>query len=582
MPGLCGLATLAGLLWLAAALLYHETRPVYGPATLLMPGASPRSFAYPFYLHDAPRMRFVLQQELDLPRVHPTTFVFYPLDFLRAISVNGHDVPAAGLPLSGASEEGRSINLAPFLHPGVNQLALQMEARWGEASFNLAVSPWDRCYLMLLVFVLGATGATAALLYIGLRASTPLPEMVLLLSGIALRIIYFFGTPYFVRSFDFSGHTDYLDYVARHLSLPPANAGWESFQPPLYYIVAGGITKLLLLLGMAESQRFVLWQGISLLLSVGVLAAGWAIAMLLYEKRDSRRLYLLAILAVAPPLVFNAARVSNDGLLALLACVWLALLLFYWRRPGKTILVWLAVVLGLALLTKANAIAFVIVTSICLLLDRRFTARSRIISLGVTLAICTAISGGYYLPRAFHANEVGVYVVGNLHSLSAHVGIDHVFTKSLIFNPAKVVRYPFDESLGPRRDYFLEVFFKTMLMGEWIKAAPYKFLARWMLIVALLLVPFLALGLVRRADRDVPLVITLAVVFLSQWLFLQCAPYLSTQDMRYSVVLLAPVSCLVLQGIYTSGPRLKSIATFLLQVALLNSAIYITVLALAD
>jgi hypothetical protein len=60
---------------------------------------------------------------------------------------------------------------------------------------------------------------------------------------------------------------------------------------------------------------------------MGVLAVGYVIAGFLYERGDSRRLYMLAILGVAPPLVFNAARVSNDGLLVLLAYGWLALLL---------------------------------------------------------------------------------------------------------------------------------------------------------------------------------------------------------------------------------------------------------------
>jgi uncharacterized membrane protein YpjA len=115
-----------------------------------------------------------------------------------------------------------------------------------------------------------------------------------------------------------------------------------------------------------------------------------------------------------------------------------------------------------------------------------------------------------------------------------------------VFNPFKIVRYPFAETWGPRNDYFLEVFFKTMLLGEWIKGAAYKWLARWMVLTALALIPLFAFGLwqavKRRAVREEPLLTTLAGVLIAQWLFLQLAPYLSTQDFRFSVVLLVPLA----------------------------------------
>jgi hypothetical protein len=578
------LATLAALLWLSAALLHHATRPTFGPATLLLPGQPPKAFAYPFLWTDPPRTTFVLVQQIQLPRHHPTTFAFYPQDFLRVLSVNGHDIHAPGLPLAAASHEGRAIDLAPWLHPGLNTLTLQMEVRGRAAAFNLAVSPWDTYRLLLLALVTAATGVTALLFSKLFGARLLQLGPIILLAGIGLRYIYLAGTPYFVRSFDYEGHAAYIDYVTQHLRLPPPNANWEAFQAPLYYLLAGGITHLFLLLGMAEDQRDVLWQIISLGFSIGLLVAGYAIAATLYEKGDHRRFYMLGIIAVAPPLVFNASRIGNDSLLALLSYTWLALLLHYWRQPGRARLGGLALALGLALLTKANAISLVFVTALCLLCDRRFTAKSRITSLGLTLAICGLVSGWYYLPRAFQAPEVDTYVVGNLHQLLRRAHIDHVFLKSLIFNPFKIVRYPFDEPWGPRNDYFLEVFFKTMLLGEWIKGAAYKFIGRWMVLTALLLVPLFALGLAqaikRRAAEDEPLLATLAGVFITQWLFLQLAPYLSTQDFRYSVIVLVPLAYFFLNATDRSTPHIQAIATFLLQLTLLNSVLYLLVLAL--
>jgi hypothetical protein len=581
---LCCLAALAAGLWLAAAGLYRETRPVYGPVTLLLPGEAPRPFTSPFRWQKAPKTKFILVQQLWLPRHHPTTFTFYPKDFLWSVSVNGNPVRAQGLPLSAASYEGGSIDLAPGLHPGRNEITLQMEVKWEDARLQLSVSPWDNYRLLLLAIVLAATCATAAFLATLFHARISWPEAAILLAGAGLRELYLFGAPYFVRSFDYWGHEQYIDFVARNFSLPAPNANWEAFQPPLYYILTGAGTRIMLALGMAEDQRYVLWQLLSIVISIGALLAGYAIVSQLYTSTDRSRLYLPAILAVAPPLVFNAARVSNDGLLTLLAFTWLALLLRYWRKPEGASWVGLSLVLGLALLTKANALVLVTISALCLTLDFRLNAKSKISRLATLLAICAAISGWYYLGRAHHSNELDTYVVGNLHSLNYRAHIDHVFLKSLIFNPFKVIRYPFAETWGPRNDYFLEIFFKTMLLGEWIKGLFYKPLARFMIVVALCLIPPFIIGLYKavtqRKAEEWPLLLTLGGVFIAQWIFLQLAPYLSTQDFRFSVLLLVPLAWLFLRGTESLPYHIKNCATFLLQVALLNSAIYLIVLSL--
>jgi len=569
----------ASLLWLCAAVFYPAIQPGFGPVTAEFPGITYPSSTYPFLLKKAPPAKFVLRQYLQLARFYPTIYEFYPQDFLWSLTVNGHPVNAPGLPLSSASLEGRSIDLAPFLHPGLNEIELNMQVKSGEATLRLAVSPWDKYSLLFLVIIAGATACTAAFLCTCFRVGFFNLEFLTLLAGIFLRYFYVLGTPYFVRSFDYWGHADYLDYIIQHARLPPPGANWEAFQPPLYYMLVGGVTRLLLALGLPEAQRYLLWQGLSLLLSIGLLLIGWFIAHLLYRNNARLRCYLLAVLAVAPPLVFNAARVSNDTLLSLLAFLWLALLLSHWRQPAKTTWAGLSVVIGLALLTKANALAFVLISAICLFLDPHLTLRSRLTRLATLLVLIAAIAGGYYLPRALHATAVNTYLVGNLTNLNYHGRIDDVFRKSLIFNPFKIIRYPFVEIWGPRNDHFPEVFFKTMLLGEWIKGPFYKFLARYMMLVALLLIPPFAVGLYQALRKqmgyDVPLFVTLVGVLLAQWLFLQWAPYLSTQDFRYSSILLVPYLAFFVQGVAFYPPRWRPFLTFLLQLALLNSAIYL-------
>jgi hypothetical protein len=107
-----------------------------------------------------------------------------------------------------------------------------------------------------------------------------------------------------------------------------------------------------------------------------------------------------------------------------------------------------------------------------------------------------------------------------------------------------------------------------------------------MVVIALALIPTFFIGLYKavtqRNEWERPLLITLGGVFLAQWLFLQWAPYLSTQDFRYSVILLVPMTCFLLRGLDALPYHIKVCATFLLQIALLNSAIYLLTLSLAD
>jgi hypothetical protein len=579
------LTLLASLLvCLCAALLYQVTRPHFGQGKVEFPGLAAQDFVYPFLQKRAPKARFVLKENIELGFLYPTVFRFYPQDILWGIKINGHDVAARGLPLSVSNHEGRSIDLAPFLHPGSNQIELDMEVNWGEASLRACVSPWDKYSLIFSALFLTGIIGMAAYVYSYFGMCLLGSELFILLGGFLLRYIYLLGTPYFIRAYDYWGHADYLDYVTQHLSLPAPHSNWEAYQPPLYYFLVSAMTKLCFLGGMTEEQRYGLWQGFSLLCSTGVLLVGFWIARLLYANEPEYRLYLLAVIGVAPALVFNASRVSNDVLLNLLDFLWFALLLEFWQRPNERAWFGLTLILGLALLTKASALVLIPISILCLILTPNFGVRSKIFAALTLIVVSFGIGGWYYLPRAFHEAGVGTYMVGNLSTLNPKAHIDGIFAKSLVFNPFKVLRYPFAEPWGPRHEYFLEVFFKTIFLGEWIRGISYRWLARALTLTALLLIPAFILGLYRsmreRGGSTLPLLITLVAVFFAHWNFVQVAPFISSQDFRYSVILLIPMVFFFIQGVSTLAPKWGRTYRFGLQLVILNSGIYLFELAL--
>jgi hypothetical protein len=530
------------------------------------------------------KARFLLRQDIELSHLYPTVFVFYPEAALWSVEVNGHQVAARGLPLSISHHVGRSIDLAPFLHPGVNSIQCDMEAYWGQASLTFYISPWDKYSLIFSAFVLLATLATIAFFSPFVPLSIPRAEGVILLGGFLLRYLYLLGTPYFVRSYDWWGHGGYIDYVAQYLSLPDPRIGWESYQPPLYYFLVGGLTKLLLFCGMADDQRYCLWQAVSLICSTAMLATGFWIVRSLYGFEPGKRNYLLVALAVAPPLVFNASRVSNDTLVNLLAFFWLALLLQFWRQPNWRTWLGLSVIVGLALLTKANALVFAPISLLCLFLTRNLELRSKIHLSIMLAAVTTVMAGWYYVPRAFTQSGVDTYVISTIQLLNVKAHIDGVFGKSLVFNPFKILRYPFVEVWGPRNEYFPEYFFKSMLLGDWYLGHYYRWMARALMVPPLLLIPPFLFGFWRslkmKTTNDLPIVVTFLAVFLAHWTFLQFAPFICHQDFRFSEILIVPITYFVLQGASTLPAKWESACRFLLQLTFLNAAIYLLELAL--
>jgi hypothetical protein len=574
------LLSCASVAWLVVAWHWRATRPDFGEGTVQFAGQPLQQFRYPLEEEKTPRTRFVVLQNVELGAWHPSVFAIFPEDALWSICVNGHAIEAPGLPLSVAHHEGRSVDFGRWLHPGSNQIEFEMEAYWGHAKLHLYASPWDGMSIVHAVLVVLAIALSGAFVLRVVQIELPPGEAALLLGGFVLRYLYISGTPYFVRAYDWWGHEAYVDYVAQHFALPDARTGWENFQPPLYYLVVGGLTRLFRISG---ENQFTFWQVFSLACSTGVLVAGAWIARILFPGDPKWRLYLLAVLAVAPPLVFNASRVSNDVLLSLLEFACLGLLLQFWKSRGAMSWAALSVLTGLALLTKANALVLVPVSLLCLLLAPTIDGQWKWKAAIGLLVAAGVIAGWYYVPRFGRESGVDSFIVGNIHQLNPKGHIDGVFTKSLVFNPFRVVRYPFADPWGPRHEYFLEYFFRSIFIGEPL-GPTYRLIARIYLFVALLTVPLVLAGLwisgMRRKGCDVPILNAAVGIFFAQWVFVQIASYTSSQDFRFSALLLVPFAYFYFCGAALLPEKWGRVAWFALQLLILNSGIYLLEVAL--
>ncbi|MGB8645886.1 MAG: glycosyltransferase family 39 protein [Anaerolineae bacterium] len=184
-------------------------------------------------------------------------------------------------------------------------------------------------------------------------------------------------------------HFGYVDYVATHGRLPPPQgaAAGEVHQPPLYYLVAALSTAWVqphnlqvidnpdlvlydpqtpnvLLHTRAEGWPFqgaaLAWhlaRLLSILMGAVTVWATWQIATALFPGRAWIAFGAAAFVALLPEFVYLSAMVNNDNLIIMLTSLAILLLCRISAAPWRTRdALLLGLVLGLALLSKLNAL----------------------------------------------------------------------------------------------------------------------------------------------------------------------------------------------------------------------------------
>jgi hypothetical protein len=199
--------------------------------------------------------------------------------------------------------------------------------------------------------------------------------------------------------FDFTGHWPYVEYLVEKHALPPLEYKTTTYHPPLYYLVAAGFVGLGFDAG-ALGWLAALW-GMARLGVIWVALERW-----LPESRLARIVALFAA-AIIPAGVQLDGMVTNETLNVLLAAVvfLLAPAALATAREGRVRpTVGLAVVLGLAIMTKVSATILVAAVLAAAVVDvarghmtwrAELAARARPLLAGVL--VVGAISGWFFV-----------------------------------------------------------------------------------------------------------------------------------------------------------------------------------------
>jgi hypothetical protein len=359
--------------------------------------------------------------------------------------------------------------------------------------------------------------------------------------GVVLRFAYWAATPYDFLAHDAAEHLDLIVYWADNGKLPDPAMSFQSYQPPLYYVlcaVAGRVA------GDVFNPR--VYQAVALMLSVG----SWALAIwyLCRLFKPDRPVWAVAlILATLPAWLFMAARINNDCLAVFLQVAAAGSLLLWWKH-GRTKDWFLAVgAVALALLTKANTMLLGPVFLLALAFHGSLAWREKLKLGAMGAAIVLVVAGWFYIGGH---RSLGA---GNLSGLATSLRLTDDQPIWWRFNPVALVSEPYIQPwlAGVERDTFAHYFLRSAVWGEFSFASVPVWLARLCVVMTLLLAAGAVTGMVRSKRDGWPWLALTIVLLAGQILYVFSAPVSSSMDFRYVTVLILPAAC----GVAAFQPR---------------------------
>lgn len=144
--------------------------------------------------------------------------------------------------------------------------------------------------------------------------------LMILFTGIALRLWYAFDMGYIQFQHDYHGHIEYLKFVAHEFFIPLPHKAWEFPQQPFYYIVNGALYAVLE--GFAVPEDIIL-RVISFTTTVLTCIGLVYCYRLLKLLSDSVLIQsaTLGFLCFIPSMLYMSSRINNDPWAFALSCI---------------------------------------------------------------------------------------------------------------------------------------------------------------------------------------------------------------------------------------------------------------------
>ncbi len=404
---------------------------------------------------------------LTLQSFSPRTFFIRADDCLEGLTINAIDVPVAS-----DCPRFQTLHLSSLLHDGDNVLHARIRNFSGPLSIEFFPSLFDVstfCFHLFFFLLLGIISLYSYPLFLNIFSDKRI--VLFFFIGAVVQLFYVLNTHFSIRAYDVDGHLTYVWHVLHHWTIPPYNSSWQAYQPPLYYFLSALFLLPSFLLGAQEPLLILFLQLFSfLLILIGFFVYYFTLFEIfpLQSQLWIRRLSAL-FLSFFPGVFFFSSRPSNDVLLFLCSSLFLFFLLRFLRFYRKKDWVLTLLILICALLTKANAFAFIAVAfSILFFVCKRNNHYQFFQFFIPSLLALLFFVGWYYVFRFFFEGQT--HIVGNIAGNTPNLFTPNWKPANLfLFHPLEFFRMPyfnaFDDSTG--RPYLFEVILKSAITGEW-------------------------------------------------------------------------------------------------------------------
>lgn len=538
-------------LFCVALAAYALLQPSISDGIYTINGEVSRAFSFPLRFHTGDRSASVtIQFSLRRMPGNGNRYHIIPDDCIESITVNQQRLEGLSLPACDYVK-GFHVDLSPLLDRPLNLVEISLLNHGGPGGLRLEQDPSNIVWIIRSILLLAFGGLIFTVFaYVPFLGKNRMLRMIVVF-GILLRLLYMLHTPWNVRGYDTDGHIEYAQHIATHWSLPDPEQGWQFYQPPLYYLLAGSVYAGGDALALSHGHLLRLLQLLAFFLSCATLFLGIAIGRLLFSKPKNRTALLLfsAILATAPSLIFAASRINNDVLLYVLGMAAILLALHALQPRKEKALYGSALLMGLGLLIKSNA-ALLLPLLPAVVFLRREPVLVRLRRLAICGGIVLVLGASISVFRFINTNQMPA-LVGNAGNLNHHLRLETSVKHLTTFHPGQVVLHAFNDpwSDEKRRSYFWEYLYRSAFFGEFQYSDRLLTVARALLIVSMILLFAGCMGLLRRQPHETRPLSILLVLLLSMlaghFAFRIDLPVSSAQDFRYSLFALIPISYLV-------------------------------------
>ena len=219
--------------------------------------------------------------------------------------------------------------------------------------------------------------------------------------------------------FDIVGHLHYISYILSKGHFPLADEGWQTYQPPLFYVASASMMKFIsIFTDRLNAYNFL--KLIPFLGGLGQLYLAYFASKIVFPDSKTRQSLSLIIAGFIPMNIYVAHHVSNESLSAFLIglSILLTIVVLNRTRSRPKFYGLLGIVIGLALLTKFTALAVLPVIFVILVFKLAEEENSSIKHLSGYLLLfllsIAMVAGWFYLRNWLHFKDVFIANWGRL------------------------------------------------------------------------------------------------------------------------------------------------------------------------